>query len=90
MKKTTYEVGDMLCDMHDGFQYLPDNLKMVSHIIMQDETALQLANAFVKSPINKYLYVVGEVPFTGNIVAVYQYDGIYFGMAELKYTMPGA
>lgn len=85
MKKERYEKGDILCDMHDGFRGLPDNLQIGDVVRLRIDTASQLITAMVgKHPGNKYLTVVGYSYNFNHIVAAWSYDGDMFGMAELK------
>jgi hypothetical protein len=86
MRREAYMVGNVLCDMHDGFRFLPDNLEVVSHIRWYDGKATEKVTALAgKHPGNKFLVVVGEtVAYDGNIVAAYSYDGSRMGVVELR------
>ena len=89
-KKKRYEAGDYLCDMHYGFEHLPDNLEVVSHVKLYAECASEAIQALNhdRHPGNKCLVVIGDnarFPSDGTFFAAYAYDGRYFGMVELKY-----
>ena len=87
-----YKPGDILCDMHDKFKYLPENLRVVSHIQVQAEGAteifMKLAQSQYPEPINhpgnKYLMVIAWGTWARNLIAAYSYDDRYFGMVALE------
>lgn len=79
-----YNVGNVICNMHYGLS-LPNNLKVVSHIRMSCENSSAKLMAFTnRHPGNKFLVIVGENGL--NMVAVYSYDNMMFGMVELQYV----
>lgn len=89
MKQKRYVAGDYLCDMHYGFDGLPDNLEVVSHAKCYAEhssEAIQALNGD-RHPGNKCLVVIGDnANMRGeSFFAAYAYDGRYFGMVGLKY-----
>ncbi len=87
--KTHYERGDFLCDMHDGFEFLPKNLTVVSHsvtTIPEGVSGLDMVRELCNRGVtNKDLYVTGPT-FDGraDIGAVYSYDERRFGLVTLK------
>jgi hypothetical protein len=84
MKRDSYDVGNVLCDMHDGFKDLPDNLEVVARIQVTTESASKIITAFFGvHPGNKYLTVVGDNMH--GPVAAYSYDARYFGLVQLKH-----
>jgi hypothetical protein len=87
--KTHYKTGDLLCDMHDGFKYLPRNLQAVAHIrLATDEAVAKLAAllpAGSRATTNKLLIVIGETP-AGEPIAAYSYDGRTLGIVHLRLT----
>lgn len=89
-RKDYYEAGDVLCDMHDHFKYLPDNLEVIKVMNLQKESgAHDYVQDFLRGIYdqvkhgNKYLTVVGEAP-DGGYIAVYSYDDHIFGMVQLR------
>lgn len=86
--KAEYESGDILCDMHDGFKYLPGNLKPVQHIKthMDDSSKVIMAFNRGKHPGNKYLVVIGKDYLSGNLIAAYGYDNRLLGIVVLEMT----
>lgn len=86
MKRETYKEGDILCDMHDGFKGLPDNLEVVSSILLRTDKATEVLYNITDGAIpgNKYLVIVGHSPDYSYLVAAYSYDGRVFGMVQLQ------
>lgn len=90
MKRQNYIPGDVLCDMHDGLKFLPDNLAVVGSITVSLEGAGDIARDMVLAAkgqagyTNKMLVVIGGSP-SYNIVAAYAYDDARLGMIELAY-----
>jgi hypothetical protein len=85
MKKDEYVIGDCLCDMHDGFDHLPDNLEVVAHIKLSSLVSRHILNLMSgRQPDNKNLTVVGFDPSYCNIIAAYSYDAKVFGLVELR------
>lgn len=91
MKKDRYEKGDILCDMHDRFAGLPDNLRVKNVVATRTDLASQFVQQLNngKHPGNKYLVVVDLGGFGTTVVAAYAYDNHYFGMVELEYVDHG-
>lgn len=87
MKRKCYELGDVLCDMHDCFRGLPDNLKICSEATLRTDHASEMVTIANngRHPGNKFLVVVGYNRSSLRLTAVYSYDNRYFGMVELKY-----
>lgn len=82
----TYQVGDVLCDMHDGFKGLPDDLEVVRDIkVRTDAAGDMIMGACGHQPCNKSLVIIGYSHSFLYLVAAYSYDGRYFGMVELRY-----
>ena len=87
-RKDDYSVGDVLCDMHDGFEGIPKNLRVVSFITVGNVNAARTLCALTNDvhPGNKYLTIVGEN--TKHYVAAYSYDNQIFGLVELELFEP--
>jgi hypothetical protein len=83
--KKEYSIGDELCDMHDSFRFLPENLEVVGCVRLAAENNKELMAMFSKKLHNKSLFVVGYTPSGINLVAAWYYDMNTFGMCELKY-----
>jgi hypothetical protein len=86
--KDTYKVGDILCDMHDGFSYLPKNLIVLEHRKLRTDDALKMLQEFceplsIKTPTNKYLVIVSDMT-NGKYKAMYSYDDRIFGVVEIE------
>jgi hypothetical protein len=87
MEKETYEPDDILCDMHDGWKGLPNNLEVVHAIRFNHSKSSHIVQMLNnnKHPGNKYLVVVGNGTFGSNLVAAYSYDANFLGIVELRY-----
>ena len=48
--KENYGVGDILCDMHYGLADLPDNLEVISKIVLRTDNALKALIELLKCP----------------------------------------
>lgn len=90
MRRDRYEIGHVLCDMHDGFKGLPDNLGVAHHTKFRTDNATAAVTALAgKHPGNKFLIVISVDmnAASHDIVAVYSYDNRYFGVVELAYAI---
>ena len=87
-RQERYKVGDVLCDMHDGFKYLPDNLTPGddNYIKVRLDGSSELLRRLCNNKMvtNKYLVVVAltEVGY----LAAWSYDDRYFGLVELTHV----
>ena len=85
------DLGEGLCDMHDGFQDFiehTDGFRLISHIRFDNyESGAAIENLLEgisrgKVAHNKILYLMGEVQ--GGFVAMYSWDSRYLGIVTFS------
>jgi hypothetical protein len=88
MKKLP-QVGQRVCDMHDGHMQLTKDFKVLS--FMQFEVSSAVALVF-KTAIeliadvyytNKLLYAIGEQTGKDSVICMYVYDLMFVGIIEI-------
>lgn len=87
MRRREYPVGAVLCDMHDGYRNLPDNLAVYNEVRLDTTQGTKIINLLVGGPwyVNKFLTVVGHTPDMARLVAAYSYDGRMMALVELAF-----
>lgn len=86
------EVGSVLADMHYGITSLDLGTphEVVSSIQFPCEKGDELIRAILgRSVTNKFLVVVCEDNYKGNIVAMWSYDARTVGLVEIKLLRKG-
>lgn len=86
MKREIYKIGDVLCDMHYGYKYLPDNLVIDSFLSFDCDSRKMITAMFPNIAFdNKYLVVVSDEQT--DLLAAYSYDGQTLGLVKLSYRI---
>lgn len=81
MRKRELKVGTVLCDMYYGIK---PPLKVISQITICCDGTNAIAELIKKQYHDKMLVIVGD-GIRGNVIAMYSYDSVIFGIIELEF-----